>query len=276
MLVYTCSKLCLTHIVLCLGILVQNIQAQSTQQDNLPTSLTSNISFYYVKPVLGLHWSYSKYSGGLHFRNSHPHDRRNSLYGLAIGYHVGRFNLETGIIRFPVYTGFRFTTDDQTMIGSAVRVTYWQFPLTGQYILWQPGGHFQMSLLAGAAINTDLEENLLPSTSTVTFISGKSGGTISTIRLVKETNSKSTFLSTTLGIAVGYKLLKQIDLTLQVNRLFSHPAIVTQSTQLQQNSDLTLYQVNTQAGAAGLSALIGLSYRFQQVKRYKLNNEEAN
>ncbi|AUD00483.1 hypothetical protein [Spirosoma pollinicola] len=179
------------------------------------------------------------------------------------------------MIRFPVYTGFRFTSDDQTIIGSAVRVTYWQFPLTGQYTLWQLGKHFQIGLLAGAAINADLEENLLPSTSTVTFISGKSDGTTSTIRSVKETTSKSTFLSTTLGITVGYQLLKQIDLTLQVNRLFSHQAIVTQSAQLQQNSDPTFYQVNTQASAVGLSALIGLSYRFQQVKRYKLSNEET-
>lgn len=241
---------------------------QPTQQDSLSIRFKNRLNAYYVKPVVGLHRSYSRYSGGAHVIDSHPHDLRNPSYGLIIGYQTARLSVETGMVKLPVYTGFRFVSDDQSMVGLAVRVNYWQFPVTGQYILWKPVNNLTLGLLAGAAINANLDETIAPSRSTLTFVSSKPDGTTSTINAVKETNSITLFLSTSLGIRLGYKLLKDVDVDVQLSRLFSAGSIVSQDAQLRQNSDPTVYQVNTQAGAGGLSVLLGLSYQFHRTKKY--------
>ncbi|WP_144035911.1 hypothetical protein [Spirosoma fluviale] len=198
---------------------------------------------------------------------------QNPSYGLIIGYQTARFSVETGMVRFPVYTGFRFINDDQSIVGLALRVNYWQFPITGQYIFWEPVKHLTLGVLAGVAINADFDENLMASRSTLTFVSSRPDGTTSITKAIKETNSTSPFLSATLGLRLGYQLLKDVDISVQLNRLVSNHCVVTQAVQLQQNSDPTVYQVNTQAGAGGLSLLIGLSYRFRQMKTYNLIDE---
>ncbi len=248
---------------------------QFHKQDSLLNQYESRTAYYYLKPTLGLHWSYMTKQGDAGFTDADAFDLRNPRYGLVIGYRTNRVALEAGMTTFPIYTGHRFVIDPSFGIGSAVKVTYWQFPLQLQYTIWRLTKRLELNAVAGLAFNTELGDSFLPSTRRGTFSQINPDGSQTMIWSTVTTAYQKRFLSSTLGFSLNCQILKQFDVNLQVNRLFSNGGIVNQTAQLQQVGNPAIYNITTKAGAGGLSALLSLAYRFKTIKSYKLRDRQA-
>ncbi|RZM10828.1 MAG: hypothetical protein EOO88_47700, partial [Pedobacter sp.] len=185
------------------------------------------------------------------FTDADAFDLRNPRYGLIVGYRTQRVTLESGVTTLPVYTGHRFVANPNFVVGSAVRVTYWQFPLTVQYTVWQPAKRLALNALAGLAFNTELDESLLPPTSQGTFSMTNPDGSQTITQSTVTVAYRKSFLSSTLGVALNYQVLRQFDVNVQANRLFSSNGIISQTAQLQQGGNSSIYNVRAQAGASG-------------------------
>lgn len=248
---------------------------QSYKQDSLLNQYEGRTALYYLKPTLGLHWSYMTRQGDQGFTDADAFDLRNPRYGLIFGYHTGRVTLESGITTFPIYTGHRFVVDPTFVVGNAVKVTYWQFPLNIQYTIWRPTKRLELNALAGLAFNTEFGSSFLQPTYQRTFNKTNPDGSQTITRSTVTTIYRKSFFSSILGVAFNCQVLKQLDVNLQVNRLFSSDNIVNQTAQLQQGGNSPLYNVMTKAGADGLSVLLGISYRFKTIKNYRLRDRQA-
>ncbi|AKD53700.1 hypothetical protein [Spirosoma radiotolerans] len=197
------------------------------------------------------------------FTNADAFDLRNSRYGLLVGYHIGRVTVESGATTLPVYTGYRFVVDPGFVVGSATKVTYWQFSLNIQYTIWRPAKQLDLNALAGLAVNTELGESLLSPTYQTIATKTNPDGSQTTTRSTITTLYRKNFLSSSLGVSLTYQLASLFDINVQVNRLFSSKNIVNRSAQLQQSGNSSSYNVTTKAGAGGLSALLSVTYRFK-------------
>ena len=254
----------LGYFLLCIS-----VQAQKYNQDSLVSIYQERTGYYYIKPIFGLHWSYQTEQGNIRFGKANRFDTRNQRYGLLVGYHTGRFNLEAGLTTLPVYSGYQFTSDDDFIVGGGVRVTYWQFPIHIDYILWRPTNYLRLHMLAGVAFNTERGESLLPAKTAISYSRINLTGDTSTIRSVRDTHYSTHFISTTLGLGITYQLLKRVDLSIQFNRLFSASSILQFDVQIQQNNNTAHFQTITQAGANGLSTTVGMIYHFNLTKSYR-------
>lgn len=183
--------------------------------------------------------------------------------------------VESGATTLPIYTGYRFVVDPSFVVGSATKVTYWQFPLNIQYTIWHPAKQLDLNALAGLAVNTELGESFLSPTYQTIATKTNPDGSQTTTRSTITTLYRKSFLSSGLGVSLTYQLARLLDINVQVIRLFSGKDIVSRSAQLQQSGNSSLYSVTTKAGAGGLSVLLGVTYRFKTTKYYRLREDQA-
>lgn len=262
---YSSKRLALA---LCLTLFTTGVSAQIYDQDSLTRAYATKPRYLYLKPVVGLHWTRSTLRGKPPFMGHSPFDNRNVRWGLLIGRQTGRVGIEAGVTTFPVYTGFRFTSNDDFTIGGGTRVRYWQFPVTVQYALLNPTKRLQVHLLAGAAFHKELGESFLPPRLITSAIRTNLNGTTSRIDEIRNTHYRKTFVSALIGLSINYRVLKRLNLDVQISRPISANSILTKEIQLRQNSDPTVYRATAQAGAGGVSVLLGIQYRLDLTRSY--------
>ncbi|WP_461137418.1 hypothetical protein [Spirosoma pomorum] len=84
---------------------------QSQKQDSLLNQFERQTVHYYIKPIIGMHWSSMTRQGDEGFADADAFDLRNPRYGFMVGYHTGRVTIESGVTTLHVYTGHLFVAD---------------------------------------------------------------------------------------------------------------------------------------------------------------------
>ena len=221
---------------------------------------------YYVKPVIGWFGQKRTISGDAQFQKLNDGPTFNPPYGLLLGYRQQAIEVETGLLRLPVYAGFFFPSLVHTdaFLGISIRNTtyYRHIPLKVRYNRAFRHRKFQIGLVTGIAYNwRDTSFEFGNPVITIAGVLDKNGVDIN-VKSVTYTYYKTIFFSGEVGLTGLWQLHKRLGVSLEVRQLFSASDVARLSSTVEQNSSPTIFKVLATGGANGQSVLLGASYYF--------------
>ncbi|WP_460638433.1 hypothetical protein [Larkinella harenae] len=249
-------------------------KAQWSGADSLINTFKPIASYYYLKPIWGQFQNQSTLQGHSRFTKTYPGNLFNTTFGLAIGYHRERWELETGILNLPVATGYRFPFEPvnemyATGIGQSRRITYAHIPLIFRYTVWQPGKRFELRASAGMGLIWESSGIRFNPSSVSTLTNIGSNGTPRTVTSTTHTGNKESFLIGLAGLDLHWKLGRRLGANLSVKRVFSQKEIVWMDTTVEPYGEMVPYKTRAVGAANGFMFQLGLQYQFSHRKTYK-------
>ena len=221
---------------------------------------------YYVKPVIG--WFHQKIAiiGDAQFKMPYSGPTYKPPYGILIGYRHQNLEVETGLYRIPVYTGFFFPSlvDNGSFlgVGETVSTSYGHVPLLIRYNRAFLHRKFLIGIHTGIAFNRrDTSFDLGRRSVSIFGTTDKNGNEI-IIKIVNDNHYKTIFFSGEVGLTGLWQLHKRLGVSLEVRQLFSASDVARLSSTVEQNSSPTIFKVLATGGANGQSVLLGASYYF--------------
>lgn len=221
---------------------------------------------YYLKPVIGWFGQKSDVNGDVPFQKLTGSPAFKPIYGLMVGYRRQTFDLETGLLRLPVYAGFFFPSlvNTTSFLGfsKANSTSYRHIPLKIRFN--SPFHHKKISVgvMAGVAYNRrDTTFQFANPAIEIRGIRDKNGTEIA-IKSITYTYYKTSFFSGEIGLTGTWQPRKRFSLSLEIKQFFSASDIVSLSSAVEQNNSPAIFKVTARGGANGQSVMLGASCYF--------------
>jgi len=217
--------------------------AQSELPDSLKATYTPVTSYYYVKPVAGVIRNVSQYKGDSRFGQPYADNLWNINYGLTIGYHINRLEIETGLLTLPVATGYFFDLNALNSggpghgYGHTRKITYTQVPVLAGFTLWQPTKRLDIRATAGLGINWESGGLTLSGNSTTLLTIETQDGIKRTTRITTQSDHLKSFRTSLAGVELHHRFSRHFTAGLEVKRLFSRKDLLWIDAQIEPHGE---------------------------------------